>query len=73
MSDRTIVGRVVPVQGPSFVPAHERRAAPRRWTVKVARRGRVLRLTLTAPSVAQASLSERQLEAAAWAYVRSQR
>jgi hypothetical protein len=73
MSDRPIVGRVIPVQGPDYVPDHVRRASSSRWTVAVRRRGRTLTVTLTAPSAGDAARAERDLAAAALAYTRQRR
>ena len=67
-----IWARPIPTAVPGFEPASTRRAAPARWTVRVRRRGRVLTVTLRAPSVLVASLSMQELEAAVWAYTRRQ-
>lgn len=69
--DARIVGRAVPTAKADYVPGHARRSAQGRWTITVTRSGRTLRLTMVAPDELTATLSERELEAAAWAYTRS--
>ena len=68
MSER-IWARPIPTKGAGHVPAHEQRATTG-WTVGVRRKGRVLTVTLTAPSTLIAALAAVDLELAARQFAR---
>lgn len=70
-SDRSgLSGRPVGKAPPGFVPDNERRASERtRWEVGVKRRGRVLTVTMKAPTETIAALSEADLLAGIRRYV----